>query len=801
MGEEARKMYQEYLNDKLDLVFNDNGLKEIANPFKDSFQHISQNSNNMTILFKQEIIDGNIYLLDYNNEKFSNEYFDEIGESSHYYVIVKRNGKCNILNLQTRKLVSNEWFDKIGSLDEYLNENLVLVKNESKHNLLDLKMGKTIENGWHDYIVGSFGNGYIEVLKYNVKDFSYQSNLMDKNGHLYFAKFTKYSTLKLLKNGLVMAGNSEINDGLRDGKVLIIMPDDKYNLFSLIDKKGNEFSHYVNYDSIKEYTDDIILVNDNYFVNKNLEIVNNEMYDRVEIIKSKNGNVYAIAWQNKLCDLLDSNYKKIKDKCWYIRALYDDNFIINSIDRKYYIYNAQDDTILLKNYEDFDYIWTSPKISNHILMFSGNGYKTKKIYDLRTKRLLIDDEFVDYDFTHYRDYLIVYKKINGQLKYNIIDLKTGKLLFEKWQSKITDFDDRKDFYRYKKGNKTIIKSKLQDVEIKKVLNGYILNNGKEHITLPYLPIKFYGIRFILSTDGYNYYLYDKFSKKVIREYEAGYFEYDDNFLLSGHYEEADKIEFVYNNKIIDITDYYLEKLKDLKSIKVNDNIDIQEDDSFKFSNLIEIEKRLQEEKEKNKKIKEAQKNRLKEDKIDSIKKQDETRKSEQRIIKKQYLQELLGIINKIKEMDNINIDERLNVEDFFIRKNNYLEINPLYDRILRYLDLSMLGFKNVKVSGIDFSNSNVSIMNTLFNGNNLDIGLDPQTVYGKDLSNCNFNGIYISPWVNFKGVNIKGASFSCDFDIKTLDIINPTIKDAIYDENTTYNGEPLEVKLVKCKKR
>ena len=113
----------------------------------------------------------------------------------------------------------------------------------------------------------------------------------------------------------------------------------------------------------------------------------------------------------------------------------------------------------------------------------------------------------------------------------------------------------------------------------------------------------------------------------------------------------------------------------------------------------------------------------------------------------------------------------------------------------------MLGFKNVKVNGIDFSNSNVSIMNTLFNGNNLDIGLDPQTVYGKDLSNCNFNGIYISPWVNFKGVNIKGASFSCDFDIKTLDIINPTIKDAIYDENTTYNGEPLEVKLVKCKKR
>ena len=42
--------------------------------------------------------------------------------------------------------------------------------------------------------------------------------------------------------------------------------------------------------------------------------------------------------------------------------------------------------------------------------------------------------------------------------------------------------------------------------------------------------------------------------------------------------------------------------------------------------------------------------------------------------------------------------------------------------------------------------------------------------------------------MDFSGVDIRGARFSEDNNPKTLDIFNITFKDAIWDENTTYNG-------------
>lgn len=96
------------------------------------------------------------------------------------------------------------------------------------------------------------------------------------------------------------------------------------------------------------------------------------------------------------------------------------------------------------------------------------------------------------------------------------------------------------------------------------------------------------------------------------------------------------------------------------------------------------------------------------------------------------------------------------------------------------IDLLNVDFTNVKVSGIDFRSTNIEISS---------YNLNPQTIYNKDLSNCNFEGIHISPLAKFKGVDIRGTKFSIDNNPMTLDVFNTTFKDATWDENTTYNGK------------
>ena len=75
---------------------------------------------------------------------------------------------------------------------------------------------------------------------------------------------------------------------------------------------------------------------------------------------------------------------------------------------------------------------------------------------------------------------------------------------------------------------------------------------------------------------------------------------------------------------------------------------------------------------------------------------------------------------------------------------------------LIYLDLSNVSFDNVKVSGLDLSNTNVSI--------------DPQTVYNKDMSNGIYDGIkFISN--NFNDVNTDNSSFkNCDVPFSEFEI-------------------------------
>ena len=58
--------------------------------------------------------------------------------------------------------------------------------------------------------------------------------------------------------------------------------------------------------------------------------------------------------------------------------------------------------------------------------------------------------------------------------------------------------------------------------------------------------------------------------------------------------------------------------------------------------------------------------------------------------------------------------------------------------------------------------------------------------------------MYIDSFMNFNGVDIKGAKFSRDNDSKTIDGLN-LFNGAIYDETTTFDKESFTNIFGECK--
>lgn len=106
-------------------------------------------------------------------------------------------------------------------------------------------------------------------------------------------------------------------------------------------------------------------------------------------------------------------------------------------------------------------------------------------------------------------------------------------------------------------------------------------------------------------------------------------------------------------------------------------------------------------------------------------------------------EELIKLKGEKSELHSIKIEpENLFeiVDDHKVIRKEFLKKHRL-----QYLDLILIDFTNVDVHGIDFRNTNIN--------------LDPQTIYHKDLSECNFDGIDLGISTKFDGVNIKNTSF------------------------------------------
>ena len=124
-----------------------------------------------------------------------------------------------------------------------------------------------------------------------------------------------------------------------------------------------------------------------------------------------------------------------------------------------------------------------------------------------------------------------------------------------------------------------------------------------------------------------------------------------------------------------------------------------------------------------------------------------------------------------KEMnkDRVKISEN----ELFITKDGIKMINPKYLDILFMIDLSDVNFESVYVSGVNFTGCNPS-------------NLNPQTVYGRDLSNTTFvedpeddeNAFPFNSNKNLNGVNLCGAK------IESKKVINLVFYDAKTDDRT-----------------
>ena len=137
--------------------------------------------------------------------------------------------------------------------------------------------------------------------------------------------------------------------------------------------------------------------------------------------------------------------------------------------------------------------------------------------------------------------------------------------------------------------------------------------------------------------------------------------------------------------------------------------------------------------------------------IEDLEKAKEIQEQEEILRKTKRAKELweliLGAMKELKELGDLSIVGRIKVDEdlLFIKVGDHLELNPYFISFLSLIDFTLISFKNVKVSELDFSGSNALI--------------DPQIVYNKDMSRGNYSGLDFNA-ASFKDVNISGSVFT-----------------------------------------
>ena len=349
-------------------------------------------------------------------------------------------------------------------------------------------------------------------------------------------------------------------------------------------------------------------------------------------------------------------------------------------------------------------------------------------------------------------------------------------------------------------NKLIVvpDDRLEKANVQKNFFGYTYNNGHETIHVKYQPVMLYGdYQALCVSNKKEFYLYNIMTKEYTKVGYISTIHYNESFI-----ESHGNVLFPYNEKLLDITDYYNEKLSKKETIRFNSKVgEIQTKEEYVNENKgdlallqvqqdLENEKKAEEHREAEKRMREkkakeeaARKALLAKQEQERIVRETAERKrkeeEENKALKNDYLAQMKELHKKLKELDQYIEIPRIPVNDLLIDCGDHKEINPAYVDYLDIVDLSHETFENVKMSGgLNFEGSNIRF--------------DPQVVYNKNLSGSNFTGIYFSPFTDFTDVNIIGSTFSFDNDSSTIDMFNSSIASSYYDDTTTINGKSVD---------
>ena len=415
---------------------------------------------------------------------------------------------------------------------------------------------------------------------------------------------------------------------------------------------------------------------------------------------------------------------------------------------------------------------------DEVLAFSG-GYaivqKDGKLNHINGEGKLISDIWFDLVWGFSEGYA----KVKKDGKYNFINGE-GQIINKKWS--------RKEYIQIHVFSKSFVKIDNQiicvsedmgDYQVKKGVLGYQCSKDNDVFNIKYEPVKVYGLRYVICYKKDQVFLLDRKNNKYILLGSVGNISFDDIFI---RYNYSEKVYLMYADQMIDITEYYKKKLKNKKEIRIINGISILSKDDFTYHSEDEIREIVKSERENERKQEEEKRKKAEQDKIVALKKE-EDKKNKINLLRKEealyQIQKQLEVLNKLEK--NMGTSSKISVHELLVEVGDHKEINPIYliPGMLCHIDLKLETFEGVKISGIDFRGCNIN--------------LQPQKVYEKNLSNCNFEGIYLSPFIDFTGVDIRGTRFSMDNDPKTIDTINSSFKNAIYDETTTYNGIPFDI--------
>ena len=515
---------------------------------------------------------------------------------------------------------------------------------------------------------------------------------------------------------------------------------DNYGNYYFVNQDTGNVTRLIGYDQVWS------------FKNGSAKVKNHGLYNYVD----KNGRVLYETWFNNVREIEDfsSNIKrtivKIRDKYNLIDTI--GNVLCNEWydDISSFLY---DNPALIRKGGEYNYINTDGKLLSEkwfddASMFQNSGFAVVAMGD----------------------------------KYNVID-NEGKYLFD-WKKQYISQDINRISKNYievkfgsdkNKGTLICLNKELNGYKISKLLNVYTCSKDKDKFKIKYEPIKIIDNRYILCLDDKKIFLYDREINKYEELGSINNIEYDDNFIYDN---KNKKIYFIYNKNMYDITSYYNTSLKDKIIIKVNKDIkNILTRGEFSTLNDEEIRRKYEEDKKVNEQIRKSReekesKFKLEQASREQIRKTKEIKEEQNNIM--DQLSDCLQLLKKLETEAKNN--RKVSIEDIFINVEDHKEIQPLFLNmgLLKYIDFKGERFKNVKMSGIDFRGCSISF--------------NPQEVYHKDLSNSNFEGVSISPFMDFRGVDIRGSKFAQENLPGIIDSKNSTFQYAIYDENTTYNG-------------